>query len=345
MKIVDKVLNHFGYSKNVNNKENDIKTASYAESPHTYIFDQYEVAVDRISTVKDVRELVLKDLRFKMTNLRIGADATRGGFKVIVAGSETDRKARQKKGKPWQKRLTPGANIAQSVIDDFLTRTKLPYKVKGYTRALLRDGDLFLNPLVDLNQGLILDIKMAPALTIKRNSDEYGQFPDIERAFSQIDPLTQLNTLMEIGPPGSSRTDFALYQMNHIRWLWDETTNYGTSQYASARMTHKILLRMEKAAAIRREFRSVDKRNHKMPETAQASDIKQYMRDVKLIDEKGNPTRNAHLLSDFVGTAEVKSLNDGATNLDQMGDIKYFDNLLWLDLLVPKPILTKQGYS
>ncbi|MDO3680628.1 portal protein [Paenibacillus ehimensis] len=311
---------------------------SYAESPSLYVFEQFKVATDRISTIREVNQLVKTDLRFKMTNNRLAADATRGGFRIVVSGSDADRARLKKKGQTL-KRLTPGANIAQQVIDDFLKRTKLQAKSKEHARVLPRDGDLFLNPIVDLSAGLVLDIRRAPALTIKRNSDEFGEFPDIERAFSQIDPRTQINTLLEIGPPSTARTNFALFQMNHIRWMEEETEMYGTSHYASARATYKILNKMEVASAIRREFRSVQKYNHRLPEGTQEKDAIEYMRLVGLIDKHGNPTRNAHLLSDFVGTADVKVLT-GDANLDQMDDIKYFEDLLWLNLGVPKAILT-----
>jgi SPP1 gp7 family putative phage head morphogenesis protein len=333
--IITKILDFFGISNNTV----EAPVASYAESPATYIYDQFKLATDRVAVVRDVQKLVGNDLRFKMTNLRLSSDAARGGFKVVVHGSEAYRQTRRKQGKSIPKRLTPGANIAQQVIDDLLKRSKLPSKAKGHIRTLLRDGDIFLNPIVDINAGLILDVRQAPVLTIKRNSDEYGDFPDPEKAFSQIDPRTQIHSLMEIGPPSDFRTHFALYQINHIRWLWEETENYGTSHYKSARNLFNILQKMEIATAIRREFRSVKKRNHKLPENTQPTQVKEYMRDVGLIDVNGNPTKNAHLLSDFVGTAEVTSLND-TNNLNEIDDVKYFEELLWFNLGVPKAILT-----
>ncbi|UED72147.1 portal protein [Brevibacillus sp. HD3.3A] len=340
MSIKTKILDFFGLkTKQSPPEEIEKQRSSYAESPQMYVFDQFKVATDRISTIREVRELIKRDLRFKMTNLRLAADATRGGCRVIVQGSEAHRAYLKRQGKQLPKRLVPGANIAQQVIDDFMRRTKLSVKSEEHLRSLLRDGDLFLNPIVDMAAGLVLDVRRAPALTMKRNSDAYGEFPDPERAFSQIDPLTQINALMDIGPPGKSRTDFALFQMNHIRWLSEETEHYGTSHYASARKTFKILEKMEMAAAIRREFRSVQKLSHRLPEGTQQKDAQEYARDNRIIDENGNPTKNAHLLSDFVGTAEVKAIQ-GDANLSEMADIEYFDDLLWLNLGVPKAVLT-----
>lgn len=338
--LTTKILDYFGYEKKEVSIDRDkTKQISYSESPQTQVFDQYKVSTERIQIIQDVRELFKTDSRFKITNLRLGADATRGGCQVIVQGSESHRKHLRKLGKPQPKRLVPGANIAQQVIDDFMRRTKLSAKSKEHLRVLLKDGDIFLNPIVDLGAGLVLDVKRAPAMTMKRNSDEYGDFPDIERAFSQIDPKTQINSLMDIGPPTSSRGDFALYQMNHIRWMSDETELYGTSHYATARQLHKILLKMEIAAAVRREFRSVQKEYHRLPDTVGEAEITAYRRHVGLIDENGNPTKNSHLLSSFVGNADLQTIKADA-NLSEMGDIEYFDDLLWLSLGVPKAILT-----
>jgi SPP1 gp7 family putative phage head morphogenesis protein len=317
---------------------NGSPAVSYAESPPYWIYDQFKVATDRLVVIREVKSLIKEDLRFRITNKRLADDATRGGFKVVVVGSEADRVRKKRQGTTL-KRLTPGSNIAQSIVDDFMKRTKLATKVNEYARVLPRDGDLFLNPIVDMNAGIIVDVRRAPTSTIKRNSDEYGEFPDIQRAFSQIDPRTQYNAWLEIGPPSSSRQDFALFQMNHMRWLEEETEMYGTSHYTSARLFHLILSRMEKAAAVRREYRSVPKYAHEFSEGTPEAQIKQYARDMGLVDSKGNATKNAHLLSSFFGTAKVKILDENIS-LDQMGDIKYFEDLLWLNLGVPKSILT-----
>ncbi|QDX91076.1 phage head morphogenesis protein (plasmid) [Brevibacillus laterosporus] len=338
-KITNKVFDYFGYEKKGIGKSDEVKRISNSESPQTYIFDQFNVSTDRIQIIREVRELFKTELRFRITNLRLGADATRGGCKVIVQGSEAHRSHMKMLGKAQPKRLVPGANVAQQVIDDFMRRTKLSSKSNEHIRVLLRDGDIFLNAVVDHVRGLILDVVRAPALTMKRNADEYGIFTDPERAFSQIDPRTQINSFLEIGPPSVSRGDFALYQMNHIRWMSDETELYGTSHYATARKLYRKLDKMETAAAVRREFRSVQKNSHKLPDGTSISDALEYAKQNRLVDDHGDPTKNSHLLSDFFGTADVKAVQ-GDANLSEMADIEYFDDLIWLNLGVPKAILT-----
>lgn len=338
-KITNKVFDYFGYEKKGIGKSDEGKRISNSESPQTYIFDQFNVSTDRIQIIREVRELFKTELRFRITNLRLGADATRGGCKVIVQGSEAHRSHMKMLGKAQPKRLVPGANVAQQVIDDFMRRTKLSSKSNEHIRVLLRDGDIFLNAVVDHARGLILDVVRAPALTMKRNADEYGIFTDPERAFSQIDPRTQINSFLEIGPPSVSRGDFALYQMNHIRWMSDETELYGTSHYATARKLYRKLDKMETAAAVRREFRSVQKNSHKLPDGTSITDALEYAKQNRLVDDHGDPTKNSHLLSDFFGTADVKAVQ-GDANLSEMADIEYFDDLIWLNLGVPKAILT-----
>lgn len=206
-----------------------------------------------------------------------------------------------------------------------------------YAKALLREGDLFLNVIVNTKTGWIEEIKRAPALTMKRNTDEYGEFVDLEKAFSQID-VSQMYQMAESQAPQGSRKDFALYQMNHIRWLSDETQPYGTSQYAVARRCYKMLSEMEKALAYRRIYRSVSKRSHRL-DTTDVAEIEDYKRANAMVDQYGNPTKNNHMLTDYIGNVEVSSLHDEA-NLDEVKDIELLENMLWINLLVPKAIIT-----
>lgn len=225
----------------------------------------------------------------------------------------------------------------QKIVDDFLERTRLHILCTEHARALLRDGDLFLNVIVDKKSGLITEIKRAPTLTMKKNVDEYGNFIDNKKAFSQID-VSQIYQMAGENAPEGSRKDFALYQINHIRWLCDETKIYGTSQYAVARKCYKMLFKMEEALAYRRIYRSVSKRSHKL-ETTDIAEIEDYKRANAMVDEHGNPTTNAHMLTDYIGNVEVNALHDEA-NLDEIKDVEMIENMLWINLLVPKAIIT-----
>ena len=181
--------------------------------------------------IKTVNELCSEygDIRFQRANALVGEDATKGGFSIIVNGSKKYAMGERKKGKKGN--VSRESEKVQKILDDFLERTQIHVLCTEHARALLRDGDLFLNVIVDKKSGLITEVKRSPALTMKKNVNEYGNFIDIRKAFSQID-LSQIHQMAIENAPKGSRKDFALYQINHIKWLSDETKIYGTSQYA-----------------------------------------------------------------------------------------------------------------
>ena len=319
-------------------KKTKEKTASYAEDLPLYESSLFHIAQDRYSIVKDVNFLCGPngDIRFQRANSLIGDDATHGGFSIVVNGSDADKKRKLKEGKVLP-HISIGAERIQKILDDYLERTQLHILCTEHAKALLRDGDLFLNILVDTKTGLIIKIKRVPALTMKRNTDEYGEFINPERAFSQVDS-SQVYKMAKLDIPQGSRIDFPLYQINHIRWLSDETKHYGISQYAVARKCYKMIEKMEEALANRRIYRSVSKRSHKL-DTTDISDIEEYKRANAMIDKNGNPTKNAHMLSDYIGNVEITALHDEA-NLDEIKDIETLENTLWINLLTPKAIIT-----
>ncbi|MEY8321823.1 minor capsid protein, partial [Lachnospiraceae bacterium 46-61] len=90
--------------------------------------------------------------------------------------------------------------------------------------------------------------------------------------------------------------------------------------------------------AYRRIYRSVSKRSHKL-ETTDIAEIEDYKRANAMVDEYGTPTANAHMLTDYIGNVEVSALHDEA-NLDEIKDVEMIENMLWINLLVPKAIIT-----
>ena len=319
-------------------KKENKQSISFVEIPAQYETELFRIAQDRYHIVKEVNELCGEngDIRFQRANALIGEDATKGGFSIIVNGSQKEKNIKKQKGK-IQNDVNDESEKVQKIVDDFLERTRLHILCTEHARALLRDGDLFLNVIVDKKSGLITEIKRAPTLTMKKNVDEYGNFIDNKKAFSQID-VSQIYQMAGENAPEGSRKDFALYQINHIRWLCDETKIYGTSQYAVARKCYKMLFKMEEALAYRRIYRSVSKRSHKL-ETTDIAEIEDYKRANAMVDEHGNPTTNAYMLTDYIGNVEVNALHDEA-NLDEIKDVEMIENMLWINLLVPKAIIT-----
>ena len=310
---------------------------SFVEIPAQQTIDLFQTAQNRYYIIKKVNELCSEygDIRFQRANALVGEDATKGGFSIIVNGSKKYAIKKRKQG--TKEFVSKESEKVQKILDDFLERTQLYVLCTEHARALIKEGDLFLNVVVDLKNGLIQEIKRAPALTMKKNVDEYGNFIDVKKAFSQIDVSQIYQMAVEKAPEGS-RKDFALYQINHIRWLADETKPYGTSQYAVAVKCYHMLAKMEEALAYRRIYRSVSKRSHKL-ETSNIAEIEDYKRANAMVDENGTPTSNAHMLTDYIGNVTVSALHDEA-NLDEIKDVEMIENMLWINLLVPKAIIT-----
>ena len=74
-------------------------------------------------------------------------------------------------------------------------------------------------------------------------------------------------------------------------------------------------------------------------ETTDIAEIEDYKRANAMVDEYGTPTANAHMLTDYIGNVEVSALHDEA-NLDEIKDVEMIENMLWINLLVPKAIIT-----
>lgn len=149
-------------------KENK-QSISFVEIPAQYETELFRIAQDRYHIVKEVNELCGEngDIRFQRANALIGEDATKGGFSIIVNGSQKEKNIKKQKGK-IQNDVNDESEKVQKIVDDFLERTRLHILCTEHARALLRDGDLFLNVIVDKKSGLITEIKRAPTLTMKK---------------------------------------------------------------------------------------------------------------------------------------------------------------------------------
>jgi len=275
-------------------------------SPSVWEYEMFRVEWDRRSVLRAVYQMMREDTRVKSANHRFAATAVRRGFDLKIS-SEVSKKEAAK---------------AQAAIDDLRRRVSLDAKLSAWARVLLRDGDLFLNPIVDLSSNLIREIKSLPALTMQRNEDITGNFPDNRRAFQQIDPLS-LEPLLEL----------ALWQVNHIRWDHEQGERYGRSQYLSMLAKWKQLDRAEKDLVIRRRTRAAMKRAHIIgtpQHPGSDPEVDAYMKRNKIT---GGPNE---IVTDYFlnGLGDVKNL-DGDGNLDHIKDIVYLQEVYMIATGVP----------
>lgn len=284
-------------------------------SPMLWPYEIFVLEWSRRTLLRDLDRMVKRDTRLDRANYVFANAATRGGVTVTV---DFGRNAKVKKA-------------AQTVINTLMKECKINSHLAGWSRTGIRDGDLFLNVIAEMNPdgqtARIARIKALPPISIERQDDMTDSFPDIHKAFLQIDPITR----QEI-------QSFPLWSINHIRWKYEPGERYGRSQYFSGRESWHKLQMMEEDLVVRRRTRAVQRRVHVVgnkdaPGTE--TEIKKYKTLNRLDDPK-----NARVTTDYFtnGVGDVKNL-EGDAHLDQISDVNYLLENVMIGTGVPLHIL------
>lgn len=293
-------------------KSNPNDTGNVAKtSPILFEYDVFKINWQKIPTLMEIDEMLKSDTRLKRANHVFASTAVRRGFTVKIT-SEVSKSI---------------ADQAQGIIDELIKRTQLNSKVTPWARSLLKDGELFLNPVIDATTKKITDIKNLPAITMQRNEDITGRFADLKDAFRQVDPVTR-----EI------LTYFPLYSINHIRWDHESGQLYGNSQYLSCRATWRKLKKVEEELVVRRATRAAPKRFHQVGNKDNPGgweEVKAY----KEMNKLDNP-KVALAITDYFGNGltSVTDLNADA-QLDHINDIVHLQEVHMIGTAVPLHII------
>lgn len=280
-------------------------------SPTVWQYEMFRIEWTRRSTLRMLYEMVREDPRMMRANRVFASTAVRRGFQVRLSSTAMST------GKVAQ---------AQNIIDDFNRRTGINTKLTPWARVLLRDGDLFLNPVLDVASQQIIRVKSLPALTMQRNEDITGNFPDLESAFQQIDPISLQPEL-----------ELALWQVNHVRWDHEEGERYGRSQYLSGLAKWRQINMMEQDLVIRRRTRAAPKRLHNVgtPERPGGkTELDNYMETNKL---RGGPNE---IVTDYFGNGLI-SITDLSPDeqLGQIQDIVHQQEVYMMTTGVPLAVM------
>ncbi len=282
-------------------------------SPTIWEYEMFRQEWDRRTTLREVDEILRSDPRAKRANRTFAATAVLKGMTVTVTSKVSEELASK----------------GQDVINQIIRDVQLNSKLASWARLLLKDGDLFLNPVVDVATKRITAIKRLPAISMQRNDDMTGSFQDLEAAFRQIDPIS-LAILQ----------DFPLWSVNHIRWDHEEGDRYGNSQYLQIRGYWKKLDMTEQDLVIRRRTRAIPRRFHQVGNKDNPGDttsIKAY----KVLNQLNAKT--SQITTDYYGNGltDVKNL-DGDAHLDHIKDIEHLQEAYMIGTGVPLHIL---GYG
>lgn len=279
-------------------------------SPTVWEYEMFRLEWDRRSILRDIELMLKSDPRIKRANHVFASTAVRKGITVTVT-SQVDSST---------------ADKAQKVINKLMRDCQINAKLLSWARILLKDGDLFLNLVVDLNERSIKNIKRLPAITMQRNDDMTGNFPDINKAFRQIDPIS-LQTISE----------FPLWSINHIRYDHEEGDRYGTSQYLTCRGYWKKLNMTEEDLVVRRRTRAPARRLHNVGNKDNPGDWNEVE---KYKSENQLDPRKAQITTDYYGNGlvDIKDLS-GDADLDKIKDIEHIQEVYMLGTGVPLHIL------
>jgi hypothetical protein len=275
-------------------------------SPTIWEYEMFRLEWDRRTVLREIEQLLKEDTRVKRANRTFAATAVRKGLTVSVTSPVSEQIAAD----------------AQTVIDTLIRDCQVNAKLASWGRILLKEGDLFLNPVIDVQTRRIKNIKRLPAISMQRNEDMMGSFQDLDAAFQQIDPIT--NDILQ---------RFPLWAVNHIRWDHEEGERYGNSQYLQMRGFWKKLNMTEEDLVVRRRTRAPQRRMHSVgtKDNPQSWDeVDKYRARNKL-----DPRRN-QVATDYYGNGltEVKTL-EGDAHLDEIKDVEHLQEVYMIGTGVP----------
>lgn len=276
------------------------------------IFDRTALRYDRQSKIKQCQEMANSDSRIARMLYKLASDAVIGGFtlKVESAASETVEKQ------------------AQEIIDTIIKRCEILRKLKGWIKSCLREGDLFLEVVVDDTTREIVRLKkLATAITFS-NMDAEGNFPDDKEAYYQEHPWTR-----------EKIKTFEAWQIVHIPWEYEDGKPYGEPIFGAARLAWERLSSGEKNIVIRRAIKSGKKQHHKVgteEKPGSWQEVEEYKRRNQ--DALENPLSP---VQDFFsnGLVDIDDIG-GDAELGNLADIEHFEGLLAMAAGIPIALLS-----
>ena len=190
------------------------------------MYERLKADTERSAVIKTCRQMYKTDPRVKKALRTYATDLVRAGFFVKTADA-----------------------AALEVSQALITRLGLGKKLQDVVRLTGRDGDSFYEVVVDENMDISL-LSRKPTLRMRRNSNNYDQFDNPQKAFWMAPQMW-----MSAEPPKDA-VWFAKWQVLHPRWDHDEEDRYGTPMWASATGAFKRVSEGEVDISVRRKVRA-----------------------------------------------------------------------------------------
>ncbi len=220
-------------------------------------YRQFAVSTEVREKILLLREMEVRDGRVKHIHGRVSRDTVRGGLVMQFPESSQTLK------REWE---------------DFARRLDLnrPQKLRSDARALVAEGNLPLQMVLDDRQRVVAAVRM-PAETIVPIVDDNGRFKNPAAAYEQRDVLT-----------GRVLATFAAWQLQLGRFdplNWDDMGEMGRPFLDATVETWRKLRMTEEDMVIRRRTRAPLRLSHIL-EGANPEEIEAYRKQVE--GEKGD---------------------------------------------------------
>lgn len=269
-------------------------------TPEMKEFDKVSQREDRRSKIQDSTEMANTDPRVARMLYKLRTDSCVNGVSVEVQSASNES----------------AKDAAQEIIDTFMERCKVVKKLPGWVKATVRDGEAFLEVVVDDNSGEIVRLKKLAASITHSNENSEGNFPEGEPAYYQAHPWMFDQKIKT----------FERWQIIHIKWDEEDGKPYGTPLFSPGRLTWKRVDGSEKTIVARRQINGM-KLHHKVgsPERPDWEQVKKYRDENRdTIDHPLEPVSNFFT----TGNVDIKEIA-ADRSIGEIRDIKHLEGLLF----------------
>lgn len=265
----------------------------------------------RREVLREIDQMLNCDGRVDRLLYKLCSDAAYGSFTVVVEVGETKRLRRQ----------------AQQIIDRTRFLINDRRLLSGWIKGLLRDGDLFLQLLVDGQEREVVRVKKLYAPNTFTRLNTFGEFPADKKPFFQESAMH----------PGRPQVEFDAWEIVHLKWDEEDGEPYGKPLLASLRLAWRRLESGEKDMAIRRKIRAGLRLHHKVGTVENPATLKEVEEHEQRTKENAFNPSNAS--QDYFSNQDVTITPImGDTAVGTINDLEFLEGILNIATGVPSAL-------
>lgn len=289
---------------------------SLSASPTQAWFELFALRYEHREKVADTRAMYEDDFRAHRAVDMYCREAVRDGVSILVNERAT-------RGLPasWQTKAKKCAKLVETMVNP---------QLEGFARMLFVEGDLFAQAIFDSEEKLCGVCRM-PATTMEPITDTAGNFTDLQRAYEQIDVMTQEHIAF-----------FSEAAMLQLKWNAIPGEKFGFSGLLPVRRQRRLLLLMEEAQVLRRITRAPQRVVFNLGTQLDPSPpeiVKKFRDDNGYIEGALNPYDIMNTALDYWGDGRLSATPIiGDPSIDEIQDLEYYQDGFAAGLPTPSPL-------